>query len=306
MTSVQAGLSSARLFDELHSDVIVQETHLQDATSDSAFAEISARLGGRFAADLEVILRMPPARVGKQQSTLLLDRSEHDTLSKQQIAHVHLHPCSTASKDYGFLSQISIVPDQVKIDTEAGRIAYVLGEFAVFRAWAYGLAAGNGDGWIKRTALEKLWAQVDIASSPRHARRLIKEGVILGYWTQDTTRKRIYLTGQVKVAAQLVRKAMDTDNDIVGTNLPGRRRVAVNLAGSLQETSARLYAAWFASKDPQRKGTIVSRETLCKLWQVSVPTLLTWERIAGSTAKPIMRSKTIPPSIMYQTMPILP
>ncbi len=52
------------------------------------------------------------------------------------------------------------------------------------------------------------------------------------------------------------------------------------LAGSLQEASARLYAAWFASKDPQHKGTIISRETLCSLWQVSVPTLLTWERIA--------------------------
>jgi hypothetical protein len=103
-----------------------------------------------------------------------------------------------------------------------------------------------------------------------------------GYWTLDTSRKRIYLTGQVKVAAQLVRKATETgEEDIVGTNLPGRRRVKVSLAGSLQEASARLYAAWFASKDLQHKGTIISRETLCRLWQVSVPTLLTWERIAG-------------------------
>ena len=41
-----------------------------------------------------------------------------------------------------------------------------------------------------------------------------------------------------------------------------------------------MYAAWFASKEPERRGTIISRETLCSLWGVSVPTLLAWERIA--------------------------
>ena len=35
------------------------------------------------------------------------------------------------------------------------------------------------------------------------------------------------------------------------------------------------------AKDPERKGTTISREMLSELWQVSVPTLLSWEDIAG-------------------------
>ena len=186
----------------------------------------------------------------------------------------------------GFLTNIAVVGDHVKIDAEAGRIARVLGQFGLFRAWAYAHAADDGDGWVERKELETLWRNVGIARSPRHARRLINMGMVEGYWTQDRTCKRIYLTGQVKVAAQLVRKAMDSDEDIVGTNLPGRRRVVVNLSGSLQQASARLYVAWFVSKDPQHKGTIISREALCNLWRVTVPTLLAWERISGINSQP--------------------
>jgi hypothetical protein len=57
--------------------------------------------------------------------------------------------------------------------------------------------------------------------------------------------------------------------------------VQVNLSGTSQEASAHLYAAWLVAKDPERKGTTISRDMLCDLWQVSVPTLLSWEEIAG-------------------------
>ena len=188
----------------------------------------------------------------------------------------------TSPRASGFLSTLAVVPDHVKIDAEAGRIAYVWANLRYFgpglMVWLLTMAtAGSiGENWRPYGGM---WASPVVRVTPAV---LFRDGVVRGYWSQDKTRKRIYLTGQVKLAAQLVRKAMElTNQDIIGTNLPGRRRVAVSLAGSLQEASARLYAAWFASKDPQQKGTVVSRETLCMLWQVSVPTLLAWERIAG-------------------------
>ena len=49
----------------------------------------------------------------------------------------------------------------------------------------------------------------------------------------------------------------------------------------MQEASAHLYAAWLVAKDPECKGTTISRDLLCDLWQVSVPTLLSWEEIVG-------------------------
>jgi hypothetical protein len=51
--------------------------------------------------------------------------------------------------------------------------------------------------------------------------------------------------------------------------------------GTLQDASANLYSAWLIAKDSERKGTTISREMLCELWQVSIPTLLSWEEIAG-------------------------
>ena len=60
MTSVQAELSSARLFDKSHSPSITQDAYLSDIASPTLFEEISARIGGRFSADLDTILRTPP------------------------------------------------------------------------------------------------------------------------------------------------------------------------------------------------------------------------------------------------------
>ncbi len=244
----------------------------------------------RFSADLAAILRTPPSSCDSQQNFSVQDHDAPDIYAVRRFAldclragkveaaarfiqrytpeqkpwldkqfkYFHTQPQidtlpATSSKAEAFLSMLAVVPDTVKIDTEAGRIAHVLGEFAVFRAWAYGLVTDDGDGWVDRKELETVWRNVGIVSSSRHARRLIQRGMSQGYWSQDKTRKRIYLTGQVKLAAQLTRRAIETGDDIVGTNLPGRRRVEVSLAGSLQEASAGLYAGWLVSKDPGAK-----------------------------------------------------
>jgi hypothetical protein len=49
----------------------------------------------------------------------------------------------------------------------------------------------------------------------------------------------------------------------------------------MQQAAANLYAGWLSINDPQQRGKMISRETLCQLWQVSVPTLLKWEALSS-------------------------
>jgi hypothetical protein len=138
----------------------------------------------------------------------------------------------------------------------------------------------DGDGWVMREALETLWRRVSVASSQRHARRIIQQGIQMGYWTQDKAARRIYLTGQVKVAAQLVETGIEAGyHHLIETNKPGKRRLLVDLSGSMQKACARLYAAWLVAKDTDLRGTTISRELLSALWQVSIPTLLALYRL---------------------------
>ena len=130
--------------------------------------------------------------------------------------------------------------------------------------------------------MEDLWQIVGVSHGKRQARRIIRQGIDQGYWTQDEATKRIYLFGQVRVTKKLVKQALDAGfHHLLDTNKPGKCRIQVNLSGSMQEASAYLYTAWLVSKDPGHKGTTISRDSLCELWQVSVPTLLAWEDIAG-------------------------
>ncbi|MEM9954515.1 MAG: hypothetical protein AAF846_23100 [Chloroflexota bacterium] len=176
----------------------------------------------------------------------------------------------------------TLVPEGILVDPEAGRVARLIGQFGVYRAWVFAHSTNDGDGWVERKQLEDLWQTVGVAKGKRQARRIIQRGIKQSYWTQDKKTKRIYLFGQVRVTTKLVEEALDNGyHHLIETNKPGKRRVQVNLAGSVQEASAYLYAAWHVAKDPDRKGTTISREMLSELWQVSVPTLLSWEDIAG-------------------------
>ena len=177
---------------------------------------------------------------------------------------------------------VALVPEGILVDPESGRIARLIGQFGVYRAWVFAHSTDDGDGWVERKQLENLWQTVGVAKGKRQARRIIQRGISQGYWTQDKATKRIYLFGQVRITTKLIEEALDAGyHHLIETNKPGKRRVQVNLAGSVQEASAYLYAAWHVAKDPERKGTTISREMLSELWQVSVPTLLSWEEIVG-------------------------
>lgn len=312
MTSWQGGLSSTRPHHELHSPPLTP--------SDNALPDILARLGGKFAADIADILEKQTSQSEYRQVTRQPEPIQEDKFSHQHFAlariragnvegaiqyierhaselsawlHTqiqHFVPHHMRKKYRSNLSTspqqaiptMAIVPDTVLIDAEAGRIAHILGQFGVFRAWAYAHSIQSGCGWIERSELEQLWRNTQIATSKRHARRVLQRGIQQGYWTQDKATKRIYLIGQIKLAAQLVQTEIEAGfHHLIETNKPGKKRVTVNLSGTSQAACARLYAAWLVAKDPDKTGTTISRDMLCDLWQVSVPTLLAWEQLAG-------------------------
>lgn len=192
---------------------------------------------------------------------------------------------------------ITIIPDATYIDTEMGRLAVVLGQVPLFRAWAIAQGIDDGDGWIERDTLERLWRAERVGGSPRHLRRIIQHGVEHGYWTYDKETKRIYLTGQVKLGKRLVQAALAAGyGHILETNLPGRKRVSVDLAGSIQQVAANLYGAWLSSKDRDGSGVMISRDTLMLLWNVSTPTLRAWEKALG-IARQFNYAQTDDPSL---------
>jgi hypothetical protein len=277
--------------------------------ADPCLPEILSKLGGRFAADVRDILQKQadPNRANvtpeRQLAPVGNPLSEH-----QQFALLRLRAGNTQGAiDYiqrhapeltGWLSlhlpQKRIDKKQWPIgvvrasdhpmpfvDPEVGRIAYVLGMFGIYRAWGYGHAIDNGDGWVTRAELEQCWQEAEIATSERHRRRLLKQGTENGFWTVDQTCQRIYLTGQVKLSTQMVRQAITSGlGHLLETNKPGKRRVAIDLSGSMQQAAANLYTGWLSVNDPKQKGKMISRETLCQLWKVSVPTLLKWEALS--------------------------
>ncbi|MEQ8671864.1 MAG: hypothetical protein RLP44_05320 [Aggregatilineales bacterium] len=306
MTSARTELGSTRPCAELNSPNDLQSTELQCS---SAPDEIEARLGGKFSADLAALLKKQPAepieeptqrkidphpdhtirqfaliriQIGNIQGAI--DFIQHHAPDEMDWLNAQLRPRQIALpsiKSEQALAKIKVVQQTVLIDAEAGRIAKVVDQFGIFRSWAYGHAVDDGDGHIERDELEVIWYEAGVATSKRHCRRLIKEGINLGYWTHDKKTGRIYLSGQLRVAKQLVNTAVNLGHShLVETNKPGKRRVEVDLSGSMQESSAQLYAAWMITKDSEREGITISRDMMCALWDVSIPTLLKWETIA--------------------------
>ena len=58
---------------------------------------------------------------------------------------------------------IALVPDGILVDAEAGRIARLIGQFGVYRAWVFAHSIDDGDGWVERKQLETLWQTVGVA-----------------------------------------------------------------------------------------------------------------------------------------------
>jgi hypothetical protein len=276
---------------------------------------MSMKLAGRFSADVADILldfdspktETKPRAISKTASPVSLSKEdfihrEFALLSlkkgqtQQAIDYISKHSPANAKwldeqitawrlqplEPPPVLPQMQIVRLAVSIDPELGRLACVLTEFNLFRAWAYAHEIDDGDGWLIRAEAEAIWKETGIASDERQARRLISNGIKYGYWSVDKTTKRLYLSGQERLAARFTNRIIERDlYPALQTNLPGKWRVETDLSGSLQTAEAALYAAWFDVKVQKNHGTIISRETLCLLWQRCVSTLLAWESVSG-------------------------
>jgi hypothetical protein len=221
-------------------------------------------------------------RGNNQQAIDYIQRYSPDDLDwiHQQIAARGMK--SSTAKPAPIIPKIQIIQKIVNIDPELGRLACVLVEFNYFRAWSYAHQIDDGDGWLGRAEAEAIWKATGIAKDKRQARRLISSGINYGYWTFDRATKRLYLSGQERLAARFVNRIIERDlYPALQTNLPGKWRVETDLSGSLQTAEAALYAAWFDVKVQNGHGTTISRETLSLLWQRSVSTLITWEQVVG-------------------------
>ena len=258
MTSAQAELGSARPSDELNNSLCTPDIDLNGAFSHVSVSEVMERLKGHFSADVAHILSTSSQQIN---STHIPQKPIHDNENyghKQYILaclraknvdgainfvqrHIpeltkwlhlqikryaphavkQIQQTNIITKVQASVADVTVVPDGILIDAEAGRIARILGQFGVFRAWAYAHSIDDGDGWIERKELEVVWRNLSIASSKRHGRRIIQQGIQWGYWTQDKATKRIYLTGQIKVAKQLVKQTIDAGfHHLVETNKP--------------------------------------------------------------------------------------
>ncbi len=312
MTSARTELGSMRLRDESNSPNHTQSNGLQRS---SVPDDIASRLGGKFSADLDALLKKTNPTTPLEQPKLIRDPepSKTDTMIRKfaliriqignfdgAIEFIQRHApeeidwlrkqLQIVGKGYLLrqnqksetpIIEIKQITHPALIDAEAGRIARAIGQFTAFRAWAYGHMIDDGDGRIQRNELENIWYETHICTSKRHARRLLNEGIGHGYWTFDKRTKRVYLSGQLKVAQQLTQSAISADMaHLIETNKPGKRRIKVDLSGNVGEASANLYSAWMSTKDQEREGITISREMLCALWNVSIPTLLKWEEYA--------------------------
>jgi len=312
MTSARTELGSMRLRDESNSTQSTQSTELQRS---SAPDDISARLGGKFSADLDALLKKTPSTTPLEQPARKKEPKpstkdpmirtfarlriqignfdgaidfiqrhapeETDWLRTQLQLVGKGHWLRKNQKSDQPIIQIKQIQHPALIDAEAGRIARAIGQFTAFRAWAYANMIDDGDGRVQRDQLERIWQETHICTSKRHARRIINEGIEQDYWTFDKRTKRVYLSGQLKVAQKLTQSAINAGMSyLVETNKPGKRRIKVDLSGSVGEASANLYSAWMSTKDQEREGITISRDMLCALWNVSIPTLLKWEELA--------------------------
>jgi len=154
------------------------------------------------------------------------------------------------------------------------RCAVKIHHLPAFRLWAYAHTAAAGRGWIAIDALEQAAREVGIVGSRRNLMHLVKTGKRL-FFRPDYAAGRVYLVGSERVAGRLARRAGDE------SNLPGSRRIRIDLAGSLATVEARVYAAWIAQKAAKTGYLDISRVVLASLWGRAVPTLLKWEKMAG-------------------------
>lgn len=164
---------------------------------------------------------------------------------------------------------------RLKIDPELARIALGLNRTGEYFVWCVGHHFFGQPG---HTTKDRLFAKIQatgVITSRRHFNRLLKQGKGL-FWNLDNY-GHIYLRAYVKVSERLTQLAVDTQPQLVETNIPGARPVLVTTGGSLNHFKAQIYAGWLA----YRHDPTIARDTLTTLFNCTKVTLLNWEQALG-------------------------
>lgn len=166
----------------------------------------------------------------------------------------------------------------VLIDGELFRISITRREYSEHRLWVYGHQFAKGEGRILRSELFKSIQQLGIVGSKRTFDDILQRGNGL-YWRQRG--HYIYFTGWQKLAAKLTAWEAKHHPDRVATNLPGQRRVWVDLRCTALEGHARVFNAWVSIKAAKLGYLDISYWTLTRLWNRTASTIRNWGRVAG-------------------------
>lgn len=167
----------------------------------------------------------------------------------------------------------------IRVDPELARVAVGLEKIGEYFVWSLARHFFGVPGRTTREALFERVQATGVIQSRRHLNRILKLGKDL-FWGLDE-HGNVYLRGYVKVAEQLTQIAVDTQPQLIQTNLPGARDVHIPVGSSLGDFRAQVYAGWLAYRqDPK-----ISRATLAMLFNCTPETLRNWEETLGGQIK---------------------
>jgi hypothetical protein len=172
-------------------------------------------------------------------------------------------------------------PHQLFVDPGIAPLVSHLGIAPAFRLWLVARDLDTaGAGIVSKRSLRAALPSYGIDISREYFNRLIAAGYETFWNTSELTgynpKTHIRLCGYRRLWRKLTHR-LPAD---IARDIRPQHRVLVSVAGSAADFNAQLYAAWIDTRN--RKGSItMSRELLCRIWNTTTMTLLSWETAAG-------------------------
>jgi hypothetical protein len=174
----------------------------------------------------------------------------------------------------------------VLIDPEFARICVAIGETAqllVYVTAQHMTRTSSGSGSVDTRELVDALHGAGVKATAGTIRRWILRGAG-AYWHLRV--KRLYLFGMARLTSRgergrlnITQRAIDAlKPEIVMTNPSGANLIEIEVPPTLRQFTAQVYRAWFASRADHTQ--LISRYTLCTLWNVTRKTLQGWEKLA--------------------------
>lgn len=181
------------------------------------------------------------------------------------------------------------VPQINKVNNYSVRVdpAYVIlashqpGAVAAYRLYVAMCAMDtSGRRYLDKNDVFDKLPEYSLDPHPDTYQNWLQNGLECGFWTFEGDMLRITGEREGKLFKALAKPLIEAGKaDIVEAARPSTRKVYITLDGSLADFIARAYKAWIGQGKNGRRDW--SRKNLCRFWNVSLPTLLSWERKTG-------------------------